>query len=829
MKHITAVLAGAYLMAATSFAQSAPATRRVTAGPEYAKSGLHQFWFGKGYRAVWTTPVELPVLDLAQQAGGLTPGRQVGGLQTPGLAMKGADGRSYTFRSLDKDPSRVLPPEWRTTAAAKIFKDQIAASHPAAEVVYAALARSAGILYPEVRLMVMPDDTALGSFRETFANKVGTFFEYPTPGFEGATEVVSSQELFSKWLEGPDNRVDSRAFLKARLLDLLVGNWDRHRNQWRWARQPGKPFWQPVPEDPDQSFSKYEGAAVAYGRALEPKLMSYEAKYPGRIEGLVYNSSDVNRWLLGGVELPLYEEVAKELQAQLTNAVIEKAVAAMPREWHAKNGAQLAAEIEGRRDGIAAYARRFYERLAGSVDVRGTDRDEVAKVARRDDGALELTLTEVGSEPHYRRTFDPKETHEIHLYLYGGRDRVESSGRSGGPIDVRVIGEAGKDKVDGSAGELEKPWENPFPLSDGVWVEPRSDGHWTAPMVIAWWEPDIDFLFGAGFNRTSWAFRKYPWSKLHSATVSFSTGERALKGEYSGQYRLNNETLLFRTDVLGSGIEHVNFFGFGNEAPDADKAVSRTQQDTFSFFPSLRFGSTHTFEGFLGPEAKWVRAPTDLDTILNQQDPYGAGEFGEVLVRGGFEFDNRGRQVSLTGLRASQAASEGAKAKVNGVRLKAEGFYAPEAWDVVSAFGGASGSVAGYVGGDKAILALRVGGEKLWGDYPWFEAADIGGSSTVRGFSSRRFVGDGSVFANAELRFWLGRRKTPILPLRWGLFTFYDTGRIYLEGEESDKWHYGYGGGILMQMIGLPVIFNAALAKGDEGDLKFYFKYGYAF
>ena len=838
MKQVTTViLAAACLPAVSLLAEPAPhddadgsppAARQVTVGPEYAKSGLHTFWFGRGYRAVWTAPVELPVLDLGREKGGLTPVRQVGGFQTPGLALQGADGRSYTFRSLDKDPSRVLPPEWRTTATAKLFKDQIAASHPAAEVIYAALARSLGILYPEIRLMLMPDDPALGTFRPTFANKAGTFFEYPTPGFAGATEVISTQELFSKWLQGPENRVDSRAFLKARLLDLIVGNWDRHRNQWRWARLPDKPFWQPVPEDPDQSFSKYQGAAIAYGRAVEPKLMSYEAKYPKRIEGLVYNSADVNRWLLGGVEWPLYEEVAKELQSQLTNAVIGKAVAAMPPEWHAMHGTQLAGEIEGRRDGILAYARRFYERLAGSVDVRGTDRDEVASVRKRDDGGLELSLVMAGaSEPHYHRTFLPKETKEIHLYLHAGNDRVDTAGDSS--IELRVIRGAGNDVVDGSASRLEKPWTNPAPLADGVWVEPRNDGHWTAPMFIAWWEPDIDFLVGAGFNRTSWGFHKYPWSTLHSATLSFSTGERKFKGQYSGQYRLTDEKLLFRTDLLASGIEHVNFFGVGNETADADKALSRTQQDTFSFFPSLRFGSSHTFEGFLGAEAKWVSARTDVDTLLNQQQPYGAGEFGEVLVQGGFELDSRGRQVSLTGLRAPQAAADGAKMKMGGVRLKAEGFYAPATWDVESGFGGVEGSLAGYLGNNKAILALRVGGQKLWGDYPWFEAADIGGSGTVRGFSSRRFVGDASLYGSAELRFWLGTRKTPVLPLRWGLFTFYDTGRVYLEGEESDDWHYGYGGGLLMQMIGLPVTFNAALARGEEGALKFYFKYGYAF
>ena len=65
-----------------------------------------------------------------------------------------------------------------------------------------------------------PDDPALGEFRKTFGGTVGTFDEYITPGYEGITEVVSSSDLWTKWREGgPGNRVDSRAFLKARLFD----------------------------------------------------------------------------------------------------------------------------------------------------------------------------------------------------------------------------------------------------------------------------------------------------------------------------------------------------------------------------------------------------------------------------------------------------------------------------------------------------------------------------------------------------------------------------------------------------------------------------------
>ncbi|MGH7453009.1 MAG: hypothetical protein ACRENG_16795 [bacterium] len=81
----------------------------VIPGAHYRAGGLHKFFFGSGYRKVWTTPVKVPVLDLENFAGGLTPTRRGGGLQTLNLRFQGGDGREYAFRSADKDPSRALP------------------------------------------------------------------------------------------------------------------------------------------------------------------------------------------------------------------------------------------------------------------------------------------------------------------------------------------------------------------------------------------------------------------------------------------------------------------------------------------------------------------------------------------------------------------------------------------------------------------------------------------------------------------------------------------------------------------------------------------------
>src|SRR5262245_36164073 len=189
-------------------------------GPEFKSSGWHQFWFGKGYRDLWATPAWVPTLDLAKEGGGLTPAQQVGQLQTAGLAFEGADGRRYWFRSLHKEPDRALPPEWRSGWTSQLIRDRTACTHPAAAVVRARLAAAAGVPTPPVRLVTMPDDPALGAYRETFANRMGTIEEFPQaatgsrPGFLGATEIVSSLTLWQRRLASPELEIDARAFLR---------------------------------------------------------------------------------------------------------------------------------------------------------------------------------------------------------------------------------------------------------------------------------------------------------------------------------------------------------------------------------------------------------------------------------------------------------------------------------------------------------------------------------------------------------------------------------------------------------------------------------------
>ena len=117
--------------------------------------------------------------------------------------------------------------------------------------------------------------------------------------------------------------------------------------------------------------------------------------------------------------------------------------------------------------------------------------------------------------------------------------------------------------------------------------------------------------------------------------------------------------------------------------------------------------------------------------------------------------------------------------------------------------------------------------QTAWGDYPYFDAAFVGGGSTLRGWRQERFAGDGSVYGSAELRFFLTKFFL-LLPGDLGAFGLADAGRVYLSGESSDTWHTGFGGGLWVSFLGRGNTLSVSMAHGREGNAV-YFRSGMPF
>jgi hypothetical protein len=216
----------------------------VAASNRYQAGAVKRKLLGETYRSLWQEPITFPVFDIEKEKGGLTILKRGGGMQTKSLRMEDKEGKQYVLRSVDKTTGAAIPGALQETLAADIVQDQISASHPYGALVIPLLAQKAGVYSTNPKVVYVADDARLGKYQALFANTLSILEERPEEGQSDTPEqeqkVYSTTKLLSRLHANNNNRVNEREVLRARLFDMLIGDWDRHDDQWRWlAKKSG--------------------------------------------------------------------------------------------------------------------------------------------------------------------------------------------------------------------------------------------------------------------------------------------------------------------------------------------------------------------------------------------------------------------------------------------------------------------------------------------------------------------------------------------------------------------------------------------------------------
>jgi len=162
------------IISSYSLAQTSLDSIKISAQVDYKATGLHSFFFGDHWRDVWTTPITIKYLDLIEYAGGLTPIKTGGGMQTKSLQLKGNDGKIYKFRSVDKYPGRSLPDDFRGSIVESFMQDQITTINPFSSLIVSSLIQPTGILNAKPELYMMPESNLLNEYKSEYSNMLGT-------------------------------------------------------------------------------------------------------------------------------------------------------------------------------------------------------------------------------------------------------------------------------------------------------------------------------------------------------------------------------------------------------------------------------------------------------------------------------------------------------------------------------------------------------------------------------------------------------------------------------------------------------------------------------
>jgi hypothetical protein len=706
------------------------------------------------------------------------------------------------------------------------------------------------VLHVDQTLAVLPDDPALGEYRKEFAGVFGMIEDrsddIAVPGAAsadgtaadgpaaegpsaGTSHVISPTRLFERIDRGPDDRVDARAFLTARLVDILMGDRDRHRDQFRWARRDSADvaYWEPISRDHDEAFVKQDGPVLAVASLYFPQVVTFTDTYPPH-DHLNYHARGIDRRFLVELDRAAWDSVATALQARLTDAVIDDAVRRLPPEMYAAGGAALARTLKARRDGLVAEALGYYAFLAREVDIHATDAAEIADVTRVDDHHVDVAirLRKPGSRPYFQRRFNDAETREIRLKVFGGDDRVVMRGDGDPRITLRVVGGAGNDELvdstrTGGVAFYDDAGDNRVTGLRGARLNTRRYAEWVSSDTSrdgprewgAWWRPapwlevgsDVGLVVGGGVRRTSYGFRKAPFASDVTARVAYATGAAAAGGELLADVRRENRTQYWHLRLLASGMEVSRYYGHGNQsADDGGAAYHRVASQQYAVEPSIVWplGRRVVFDA--GPLARWSRTSANAGRFLGalRDTLYGARAFGELGGRVGVALDSRDTPANPR----------------RGVLLSGEGRVYPAVWDAARPFGSVEGRAETYLTAPVALtptLALRAAGKKLWGTFPFQESAFLGGPTSLRGYARQRFAGDASVSGSAELRLTVAR-TAGVLPALWGVFGHADAGRVYVDGRSPGGWHTAAGGGVWVALLGAASTVSLGITHSPE-------------
>jgi hypothetical protein len=787
------------------------------ASMQYRKSRLFKRTvLGNNYRSEWSTPVMFKMFNINTEKGGFTITGRGGGKQTKSLQLLDKDGVEWVLRTIDKDPEQAIPENFRGGAARDIVQDMISASFPYGPLIVPTLAKAAGVTQADPEIFFVPDDPALGYYRELFAYKI-CFLERKDPVPKGI-EAKNSLKIINNLLDKDDHVVDQTEVLRARLLDIFIGDWDRHMGQWKWAvLDTGKgKLYHPIPKDRDMAFFYSDGLALKWAsRRRLPFMRGFRYDIP-KVNWMGFSSRDFDRFFMNGLGKKDWEQTLNEFTATMTDDVLDAAVRKLPREIYPLSGDTIVSKLKSRRSEMYDEGMKYYKFLARDVNITGSNKQEYFNINSTDTGTV-IQVYVRNSEGDttmmiYNRLFDPKITKEIRIYGFNGNDHFNISGKKG--IRFRLIGGKGVDtfQINGRIKTLvyDLKSDSNYLLGGGRTKNRMSDDPDVNAFSLYEYQydtksfpkPNFGFnsedglMLGIGFARRTHGFRSQPYESDNKLTTLYSFFDNAYNIRYRGEFNhvFRKYDLLISSDYYNPVLN--NFFGLGNNTkrdPEVGMYYYRVRYKYLANDFQVRKRMFNNKLGMsIGPSFYhyWMRAEDNFQRILSNPESQGfdsAGVYGLKTYLGGkFDIDVNNLNSEFNPTRGVLWNTE--LRYFTGLNNNSTPLFRLQSDMTVFA------SLSQY---EKLLAILRIGGGHIFSDnYEFFQALNLGANNFLRGFRKNRFSGSSLAYGSIELRYKLFTVRSPIMPGSFGVVGFDDIGRVWARNEVSRTWHNAFGGGV---------------------------------
>ena len=812
--------------------------------PEFAKAGsFKRLFMGENYRKEWSTPVNMKVFNLQKEKGGFSIIGLGGGTQTLSLNLRNnKDKKEYVLRAVEKNPGQTIPAALRGSMAISMESEMKTATMPYGAMIVPGLTSALHIAAPNPELFFIPDDPSLGFYREIFRNKV-VMLEKKDPTFDGSNARATAK-IFDDMIDEPDHRPLQDEALKARLLDMIIADYDRHLDQWKWDTQDtgkGKVF-SPIPRDRDQAFFYSNGLIMKFlTRGSLPFLKGFRSNIP-KVNWLNYSARDFDRIYLNDLDQKEWQQQIDQVKVQLTDSAIEAAVKRLPKEIYPLHGKTIAKKMISRRNLIQSSALSYYRFLSNKVNIIGSNKSEIFRVSNTTDGKLQVKVfareRSDTSFIMYDRIFDPKVTREIRMFGLNDKDVFMVDSNTHSTIKLRMIGGQDYDTFD-LRGKVEallydtkdtgnyirnhSHAKNRFSSNSPVNEKSLFNFNYNYskfPQFTFHYNSDDNFYMGTGFSRRTFGFRNLPYATDQNLRILYAVEHNAWQLDYSGEFNhITREIdLVIKANAARNALR--NFYGIGNHVDlDKTKPVNyyQVRYRKLEFEALIRKRFFDKFHIMVGPYYNRYSASQkeNLGNIFAKPASVGqdsASIFGNKAYMGvkmAIVIDNRNKAFWPS----------------RGIfwenKVFAQRGLNKNSQDLVG-FTSDMTVYASFADPAKMIAVLKIGGGHLFNrNFEYFQALTLGANNGLRGFRKDRYMGRANFYSSLEMRVKLGDINSYFVPGQIGLLFFGDVGKVHSRFDLTRRWHGAYGAGIYYLPFNLFAITGSVGFHSDEKSLNF--------
>ena len=815
------------------------------ASDKYYKNKKYRALWGEHYRKEWHTKSWFKKVDLDTLAGGLSPYELGGGRQSKSLKLRDKVGREYVLRSIDKSLGNALPPITRGTFIENFANDQVTFAHPYAALIVAPLARAAGIFHANPAIYYVPKQPALKEFNEDAGNMLFLFEQRSdedwstASNFGNANKIIGTKKMFEKILEDNDHSIDQNAFVKARLFDMLIGDWGRHEDQWRWAafKSGKKTVYVPIPRDRDNAFTKLDGSLLKRLKGIvhADHMQSFENKIED-VKSFNYPARYLDRHLINKLTLEDWLKLSNDLKTSLTDKVIDDAVMQLPKEVYPLSGPDIASKLKSRRNFLDTYAKEYFLFLNHKVELTGTKDDELFDIKKVSDTQTVISIYKVTKEnvndtPFYSRVFNNSQTKEVMIYGIDGKDKFKISGQVNKGMTIRLIGGPGQDSYEdvsaiGKGGKHNLIYDNAqnkFVTSSQTKLHLSNDsavhlydydsykpGKKSFRPTMFFSNEDRIYV-GISYSYQKQQWRKSPYGYQHKIDVKYSLGQKAFSSTYASTFK----SLIGKWDLnLFTNYDMVrwtNFYGVGNES------VMTTQYRDFNRVRSRQFIARVGVQRVINNRHKFLFNPYFQTYDLINDTARILAKLPSLLGPQTY----RNHQYAGAEIGYVYQDINDSLLPTKGFTFYGETSFTQNIKDKSRQVGKFSADINTYLPLTKKVnLHFRTGAATLTGKPEFYQLNTVGSTITLRGYQRDRFYGKSTVYHQNELR-WISDVRSHYYNGKLGLYALYDIGRVWLKEEESKTWHTGYGLGLILSPFNKITVTIAYGISAEDTNLHF--------